>query len=144
GFGQTKATHGEVLTEFSLAPLAPGSASIYLKYHDRQSMDMTVAGIGAYVEPDPAKEVIKDIRLALAGAAPIVVRAKPAEDILRGKPPSDENLMAAAEAACDQASPRSNSWRASPGYRLDLIRNLTQRAIKAAWDKAAGGEKATS
>ncbi len=136
GFGQTSAAPGEVLSEISLPPPEPDSASLYLKYHDRQSMDMTVVGVGASVELDPGHGRFKDIRLAFAGGAPTVYRARQTEAVLRGEPLSEAGLEAAAEAACEEANPRANSWRADPEYRLELIRNLTKRAIKGAWEKA--------
>ncbi len=144
GIGQTAAAQGEVVTEISLARPPSRSASVYLKYHDRQSMDMTVVGVGAFVELDPEGKMFRDVRLAFAGGAPTVFRAKQAETVLRGNGLTEEGLDAAAETACKEASPRSNSWRADPDYRLDLIRNLTKRAIRRAWQKAVAGEQANS
>lgn len=143
GYGKTAASKGEVVTEVNVPGTAPESASVYLKYHDRQSMDMTVAGVAASVELDPGGGVCRDIRLAYAGAAATVFRAKQAETVLRGEALTEEGLDGAAEAACAEASPRADSWRADPAYRLELIRNLTRRAIRCAWDKATTGEEAT-
>ncbi|MAF49063.1 MAG: xanthine dehydrogenase family protein subunit M [Rhodospirillales bacterium] len=144
GFGQTAASEGEVVSEISIARPAADSASVYLKYHDRQSMDMTVVGVGAFVELDPDHNKFRDIRLAFAGAAPTVFRAKQAETVLRGNPLSEDGLEAAAEAAGKETNPRANSWRANPDYRLELIRNLTKRAIRRAWEKAMARGKANS
>ncbi len=136
GFGQTAAAEGELVTEISLARPPSNSASVYLKYHDRQSMDMTVVGVGAWVEPDAEGKLFRDLRLVFAGGAPTVFRARQAEAVLRGNALTEEALDAAAEAACGEAHPRANSWRADPAYRLELIRNLTKRAIRQAWEKA--------
>jgi carbon-monoxide dehydrogenase medium subunit len=144
GFGQTAATQGEILSEISLARPTADSAGVYLKYHDRQSMDMTVIGVGAFVELDSGRGVLQDIRLAFAGGGPTVYRGKRTETVLRGEALSDERLEAAAEAACEEANPRTNSWRADPDYRLELIGNLTKRAIRRAWDKAMARGEAKS
>lgn len=137
GFGQTAACEGEVVTEISLAPPPSNSASVYLKYHDRQSMDMTVVGVGASVELDPERKLLRDVRLAFAAGAPTAFRARQAETVLRGNALTEEGLEAAAETASKEADPRANSWRADPEYRLELIRNLTKRAIRRAWEKAS-------
>ncbi|NQV57445.1 MAG: xanthine dehydrogenase family protein subunit M [Rhodospirillales bacterium] len=142
GFGQTATAEGEVLSEISLARPASESAGVYLKFHDRQSMDMTVVGVGAFVELDPDHNLFRDIRLAYAGSAPSVFRARQAELVLRGNALTEEGLDAAAEAAGKEANPRANSWRADPEYRLELIKNLTKRAIRRAWEKAVARGKA--
>lgn len=136
GYGQTAASEGEVVTEIGLPRPPSNSASVYLKYHDRQSMDMTVVGVAATVELDPERKLFSDLRLAFSGGGPNVFRARQAEAALRGKALTEAGLDAAAETAAKEANPRSNSWRADPQYRLQLIRNLTKRAIGRAWEKA--------
>lgn len=144
GYGKTVAAKGEVLTEIRVPKPAARSASVYLKYHDRQSMDMTVVGVGASVELDDEGKGFRDIRLAYANGAPTAFRAKKTEEVLRGNEMSEEALQAVAEAAGKEAVPRANSWRADPQYRLTLIRNLTKRAIRSAWEKAVARGEASS
>ncbi len=135
-FGRTAADRGEVLTEINLPRPAPNSAATYLKFHDRQSMDMTVVGVSAFVVRDRESQAIRDIRLAYANGAPTVFRAHQAESVLRGGAMSEEGLEATAEMACQVCTPRT-SWRANGEYRRELIRSLTKRAIRNAWEKAA-------
>lgn len=134
-FSQTAAVRGELVTEIRLPPAAPFTGGSYLKYHDRHSMDMTVVGVSAVVTLDEPRGAIRDIRLTLANSAPTTFRARSAEQVLRGRRPSEAALAETAEAACREASPRS-SWRANRDYRLQLIRTLTRRAITAACEKA--------
>ncbi len=141
-FGRSAAARDELVSEISLPPAAACSAGTYLKFHDRQSMDMTVVGVSAYVDWDCEREVIRDLRLAFASGAPTVFRARKAESVLRGAKPTEAAIEEAAATACGESSPRT-SWRANGAYRLELIRNLTRRAIRCAWQKAAthkGGE----
>jgi CO/xanthine dehydrogenase FAD-binding subunit len=142
-FGRTVALDGEVVAEIGLPRPAPNSAGTYLKFHDRQSMDMTVVGVSAFVVCDSEARVVRDIRLAYANAAPTVFRAREAEAVLRGCAMSEEGLEATAEMACTVSSPRT-SWRANGDYRRELIRNLTRRAIRQAWQKAVSRKGAES
>ena len=99
-------------------------------------MDMTVLGVSAFVVLDDDGRKFRDVRLAYASGAPTVFRAKRAEAVLRGQTLTEEGLEAAAETACAESSPRT-SWRANGAYRMELIRALTKRAIRRAWEKAS-------
>ncbi|MDP2639041.1 MAG: FAD binding domain-containing protein, partial [Betaproteobacteria bacterium] len=135
-FGRTVAENDELVAEISLPRPASNSAGTYLKFHDRHSMDMTVVGVSAFVVLDDDGRTFRDLRLAYANGAPTVFRAKRAEAVLRGQTLTEEGLEAAAETACAESSPRT-SWRANGAYRLELIRALTKRAIRRAWEKAS-------
>ncbi|OGA92167.1 MAG: hypothetical protein A3G27_17585 [Betaproteobacteria bacterium RIFCSPLOWO2_12_FULL_66_14] len=142
-FGRTVAVDGELVSEISLPRPAPNSAGTYLKFHERQSMDMTVVGVSAFVVCEGETQVIRDIRLAYASAAPTVFRAREAEAVLRGCAMSEEGLEATAEMACKVSNPRT-SWRANGEYRRELISSLTKRAIRHAWQKAVSRKGAAS
>ncbi len=131
-FGRTAALEGEVLSAIRLPPAPANGAGVYIKFHDRASMDMTVVGISAFVVAEG--DVVRDIRLALANSGPTVFRAHSAEALVRGSKMSEDLLQAAADAACSESTPRT-SWRASGEYRKQLIRALTRRAIRQAWQK---------
>jgi CO/xanthine dehydrogenase FAD-binding subunit len=134
-FGRTVARDDELLAEIRLPAPAPNSAGAYLKFHDRQSMDMTVVGASAFVVWDAERRTLADVRLAYASAAPTVFRARGAEAVLRGRAPTEEAIEQAAQTACGESSPRT-SWRANGAYRMDLIKALTRRAIRRACEKA--------
>ena len=142
-FGRTLALEDEVLAEISVPKPAANSAGAYLKFHDRHSMDMTIVGVAAFVSWDSESRTFAEIRLAYANGAPTVFRAHRAEAVLRGQALSEEGLEAVAETACAESSPRT-SWRANGEYRLELIRALTKRAIRQAWEKAVRSKAVTS
>ncbi|MBI2935293.1 MAG: FAD binding domain-containing protein [Chloroflexi bacterium] len=133
--GQTVLEPDELLEEIRLPPRPPLSGGAYLKFHDRHAMDMTIAGVAAFVVLQPASELVQDARIALATGGPVPLRVKKAEAVLRGQPLTKEALEKAAETACEEARPRT-SWRASREFRLELIRVLTRRAVRQAWEKA--------
>jgi CO/xanthine dehydrogenase FAD-binding subunit len=135
-FGVTAARPDELLTGVQLPSIPSFSGGVYLKFHDRQSMDMTTVGVSAFVTLDEDSRVFRDVKIALASSAPVPLRVRKAEALLRGCVCADDVLEEAARAVCEEATPRS-SWRATRDYRFALIKNLTKRAIRGARDNAA-------
>ena len=135
GCGQTVASPSEILTEIQLPPQPSLSGGVYLKFHDRHSMDMTTTGVGAFVICNDERRTIRDVRIALASSAPVPMRAKNAEAVLRGRSFGEDALEEAASLACAEADPRT-SWRATRDFRMELLKTLTKRAIQGAWQKA--------
>jgi CO/xanthine dehydrogenase FAD-binding subunit len=130
-FGATAAAPDELLTAILLPAVPSFSGGVYLKFHDRQSMDMTTIGVSAFVTLDEEARVFRDVKIALASSAPVPMRVRNAEAVLRGRPCDDDALEEAAAAVCAEANPR-NSWRATRDYRFALLKNLTKRAIRTA------------
>ena len=135
-FGMTVARPDELLTTIQLPSVPSFSSGAYLKFHDRQSMDMTTVGVSAFVTWDEGSRVFRDVKIALASSAPVPVRARKAEAVLRGRAFAEAAIEEAALAVCEEADPRS-SWRATREFRFELLRSLTKRAIRAAREKAA-------
>lgn len=135
-FGMTVARPDELLTTIQLPSVPSFSGGIYLKFHDRQSMDMTTVGVSAFVIWDEESRVFRDVKIGLSSSAPVPMRAKKAEAVLRGRACADDVLEEAALAVCEEADPRT-SWRATREFRFELLRSLTKRAVRGARDKAA-------
>jgi CO/xanthine dehydrogenase FAD-binding subunit len=135
-FGKTVAGPDELFTEIHLPKVPPFSGGVYLKFHDRHSMDMTTLGVSAFVAWDEESRVFRDVKIALASSAPVPMRAKKAEAVLRGRALAEDALEEAARAVCEEANPRS-SWRATREFRFELLRTLTKRAVRGAQEKAA-------
>jgi xanthine dehydrogenase FAD-binding subunit len=136
-FGMTVARPDELLTTIELPSVPSFSGGAYLKFHDRQSMDMTTVGVSAFVTWDETSRVFRDVKIALASSAPVPMRARKAEAALRGRDCSDDALEEAALAVCEEANPRT-SWRATREFRFELLHSLTKRAIRSAHERAAG------
>jgi CO/xanthine dehydrogenase FAD-binding subunit len=135
-FGKTVARPDEFFTEIHLPSVPSFSGGVYLKFHDRQSMDMTTVGVCAFVTWDEDSRVFRDVKIALASSAPVPVRVRKAEALLRGRAFAEDALEEAALAVCEEADPRT-SWRATREFRFDLLRGLTKRAIRRAREKAS-------
>ena len=142
-FGKTVARADEFFTEIRLPSTPAFSGGAYLKFHDRQSMDMTTVGVSAFVTCDEDSRVFRDVKIALASSAPVPIRVKKAETVLRGRGFAEDALEEAALAVCEEADPRT-SWRATREFRLDLLKGLTKRAIGRARENAAGSTRDVS
>ena len=81
----------------------------------------TDRGAGRFVEP----------RIALGAVAPTVIRAPQAEAYLAGRLVTPEAMVEAGRIAAAEAKPISD-FRASAGYRRDLIAVLVKRALEGA------------
>ena len=74
-------------------------------------------------------------RIALGASAPTPMRAKRAEEVLRGKKITDDLLKEAGEIASVEAEPLSDI-HASEEYRRQLVKVLVKRMGKEALTRA--------
>ena len=89
--------HGELIAAIEIPLLPTAARSSYLKVRDRASYEFALtSAAAALVIEDGA---IVEARLALGGVGTIPWRAREAETILAGAPPTDESFRAAAEAS---------------------------------------------
>jgi xanthine dehydrogenase YagS FAD-binding subunit len=89
--------HGELITAIELPLLPTGAQSGYVKVRDRASYEFALTSAAAALMIDDG--TIATARLALGGVGTVPWRACAAEEILVGRPVSDETFRAAAEAA---------------------------------------------
>jgi len=118
----------EVLAEIRL-PVMPMGAGFALEEFARRHGDFAIVAIAAMVVPDAAR--CKQARLATAGAGPVPVRLRAAEEILERDGVTDAAIDAAARRAAELVSPDSDI-HASADYRRHLTMVLTRRALKRA------------
>lgn len=118
----------EILTEIVI-PDQPITGSNYIKFGLRQSGALAVVGVAVAVTVHG--ETITEARIAIGAAAPTPIRARAAEDFLRGKTISDELLAEAGVIASTESKPISDI-RGSAEYRRDLVRVFTKRALRKA------------
>jgi carbon-monoxide dehydrogenase medium subunit len=135
GPGQMILGQDHLLTEIQMPNLSPHSGGAYLKQKRRQGADLAVVGVAALAVMEG--EVLKDIKIALGAVAPTPIRAKKAEDILRGKKVDQKLLEKCGQAASNQAKP-INDIRGSAEYRRELVAVLAKRAITQAIQQAEG------
>lgn len=130
----TSLTPDEILVEVRL-PAMPDGAGFALEEFSRRHGDFAIIGIAAMVVKDGAR--CKLARLATAGAGPVPVRLRAAEEILERDGLGDASIEAAARRASELVSPDADI-HASADYRRHLTGVLTKRALKRALGAARG------
>jgi CO/xanthine dehydrogenase FAD-binding subunit len=126
GPNETVITDEELLAEICIPPLPPNSRGVYLKLTPRRSMDLATVGVAAVLIREDG--LCKDIRIAMGAVAPTPVRAKRAEEIIRGQRFSDELIERTAQTAAEESRP-IDDHRASADYRREMVQVLVSRAI---------------
>jgi len=122
---------GEMLTEVRL-PLRPGAGSAHEKV-ERRAGDWAIAAASAVVWMDGG--TIADAGLALSAVGPTTVHVSRAEELLRGKPPSEELFEQAGEIASEDCAPLPDG-RGPVDYKRHLAGVLTKRALRRAAARA--------
>ena len=131
----TAVGEGELLTEVRL-PLRPGAGSAHEKV-ERRAGDWAIAAASAALWMDGG--TIADAGLALSAVAPTTVHVARAEELLRGKPPSDELFEEAGGIASEDCAPIPDG-RGPADYKRHLAGVLTKRALRRAAARALDQE----
>ncbi len=132
GSGSTALKTGEMLVEIQLPVPPANTKGVYLKYAIRGKSDLPVVGVAVVVTLVPKDKVCRDIKIVLGNVAPTPIRARSAEEIIRGKRIDEAIIDRCAQAASDEAHPRPGSIRASAEYKKAMVKVFTKQAIKEA------------
>jgi len=122
---------GEMLTEVRL-PLRPGAGSAHEKV-ERRAGDWAVAATSAALWIENG--TIQDAGVALSAVGPTTVHVSRAEELLRGKAPSDELFAQAGEISAEDCAPLPDG-RGPVDYKRHLAGVLTKRALRRAAARA--------
>jgi aerobic carbon-monoxide dehydrogenase medium subunit len=129
----TALEQGEILTEIRIPVPPPKSGGAYVKV-ERKVGDFATAAVAVQLTLDDKGAVQKaGIGLTNVGATPL--KAKKAEDFLRGKKPDAVTIAQAAQLAADDAQP-SSDLRGPAEYKKGLVKELAKRAILRAVERA--------
>ena len=107
-----------------------GYTGHYIKYAMRAAMDIATLGVSCLVKLTDDKKTVDDAALAFGVAGPVPMRAPSAEAAVRGLP-IEEAISVIGKAALADVNPRT-SWRASKEFRIQLIEELSPRALREA------------
>lgn len=151
---------GEIVKGFVMPAFGENTGSAYFKHTRRQAMDLPMLGVAARVTIDiggseigckdafctidsisnilkrleDEKLVCEDVRIAMGVVAPRPIRARKAEEALKGKVISEKLFEEIGEIAASESQPR-DSIRGEAWYRRDMVKVLTKRAILKAVDR---------
>jgi carbon-monoxide dehydrogenase medium subunit len=85
--------------------------------------------IAIFLDADIKNRSCNQVMIALGAVAPTPIRAKKAEALLKGKELVPDLIYKAAEAASNEAKPITD-FRATAGYRKDLVKSLVTKGIQ--------------
>lgn len=123
----------EILTEIRI-PVPPAkSGGAYFKL-ERKVGDFATAAVAVQLTLDGSGAVQK-AGIGLTNAGPRPVKAKKAEDFLKGKRLDAATIAQAAQLASDEAQPGAD-LRGPVEYKKGLVKELAKRAIAKAADRA--------
>ncbi len=128
GPNSTVLNRNEVLAQIIIPKEIEQFKGIYLKHGPRKAMDIGIVNIAILLDADVSSGFCNQIMIALGAVAPRPIRAKKAEALLNANRLTPKLIQEAAEAASDEATPISD-FRASAGYRRDLVKNLVAKGI---------------
>ncbi len=130
GVGKSALAPDEILREI-LVPCDASVRASYTKLEHREAMDIAIAGVAVAVNSQQSSvnsQQCVDVKIVLGAVAPTPMRAKHAEEILRGKELTEERIREAARVAASEAKP-IDDVRGSAWYRREMIEVLTRRQL---------------
>jgi CO/xanthine dehydrogenase FAD-binding subunit len=123
---------GELVTEVSFPVAARGSGHAFAEFSRRHG-DFAIAGAAVTLTLDGGR--VGDARIVLCGVGPIPLRARAAEERLRGAVPDASVVAAAANAAVVGLTPSADIHGGSE-YRVQVARVQVLEAISTAVERA--------
>jgi carbon-monoxide dehydrogenase medium subunit len=124
---------GEIMTEIRIPVSAPGTGYAYAKLK-RKVGDFATAAAAVMLRMKG--ETVQDVAIALTNVAPSALKARAAEDSLRGKALDDASIAGAARLAMSICDPAEDQ-RGDAEYKTAMAGEMTQRALRTARSRAA-------
>ncbi|HTF67271.1 MAG TPA: xanthine dehydrogenase family protein subunit M [Edaphobacter sp.] len=129
----TELQHDEIVSEIRIPVPPPHSGGAYLKL-ERKVGDFATAGVAAEVTVN-GEGVCQQVGIGLTNVGATPVKARKAEESLRGTKMDETNIAQAAQLAADEAEP-SSDLRGPAEYKRGLVKELTRRALARAYERA--------
>ena len=124
---------GEIMTEIRIPVPAPHTGYCYSKLK-RKVGDFATAA--AAVTLRMKGEGVQEVAIALTNAGPTVLKARAAEDSLRGKAINDASIAEAARLAMSICDPAADQ-RGDAQYKIAMSGEMTRRALRTAHARAS-------
>jgi len=121
---ETALRHDELLAEIQIPSIPPNTGVKFTKY-SQIAGDYATASVAVLITLDK-NEICDNVRIALGSVGLAPMRAKKAEEILKGKRISDDLLAEAGQVASEEASPTTDA-EVSEEYKRDLVKVLVKR-----------------
>ena len=124
---ETDVRPGEVLTAVRVPVPEEGTCVAYLKFLPRTAEDYATVSVAAMVSRNP-DNTCRDARIALGAVGMMPIRARAAEDLLRGQELTEDAIRAAAATVPDAVDPLDD-FRGSADYKREMAGVFTRRAV---------------
>jgi carbon-monoxide dehydrogenase medium subunit len=135
GPGQKTIEPEEILCAIILKEPPPYSGGGYVKLGVRKALEISLVNVAAFFALDGPSGPMKEARIVLGAVAPVPMRAPSAEAVLLGEKPDDGLFEKAGNEASKDAKP-IDDFRASAEYRREMVKVLTKRALRMAYEEA--------
>ncbi len=133
-FFETAVQPGEMVTEIQIPALPPNTGAYFTKYSQIHG-DYALASAAVLITLDKKKEACANARIGLGGVGSTPLRARKAEEVLKGKKITEALLAEAAEVAKTEINPISGI-EGSADYKRELAGTLLKRVGKVALERA--------
>ena len=130
---ETALRHDELLAEIQIPSIPPNTGVKFTKFSQIVG-DYANASVAVLITLDK-NEICDNVRIALGSVGIAPMRAKKAEEILKGKKVSDDLLAEAGQIASEEASPTTDA-EVSEEYKRELVRVLVKRVGREALERA--------
>ena len=124
---ETDVRPGEVLTSVHVPVPSEDTGAAYLKFLPRTADDYATVSVAAVVSRNP-DNTCRDARIVLGAAGTTPVRARAAEDLLRGRELAEDAFRAAADTVPDAVDPLDD-FRGSADYKREMAGVFVRRAL---------------
>ena len=114
-----------------------GRYGSYIKFGQRSAMEIATLGAAVCLKLGADKTRLEDIRIAFSVAGPTPLRCAGTEAALKGMALTGNMVKALRQGVIQEVQPR-DSWRASKQLRLQLVKELGERALRQAVAEAGG------
>ena len=126
GVRQTAMAPDEMVTDIAFPAMATGQRGMFAKLGLRRSHAIALVNVATVLTLED--NTVAGARITLGSVAPTIIRAPQAERVLEGSTLGEESIAEAARLAGEAAVP-IDDVRGSAGYRRQMVRVLTRRAL---------------
>jgi aerobic carbon-monoxide dehydrogenase medium subunit len=131
GYYETALEPDEIITEARVSGVPDGSSYTKVK---RRVGDYAAAAVGVALNMSGGE--IEDVGIGMCGVGSRTLRARGAEELLRGQRPDAELYTQAGERAAEESDPIEDG-RGTVPYKRDLVKVLLGRALEKAVERTA-------
>jgi len=129
GYYETVLAPGELITEVRIPRPQRPLKTAYLKFLPRTADDYPTVGVAVAIDEENGR--CEDVRIGISAAGPTPIRARSAEDVLRGQQLTPDLLRAAAATVPPLTDPVTDH-RGSANYKRRMAEVFVRRALEQA------------